>query len=62
MESKELAIAQIVSAIISKEDVFVGADTENGVNIHIKSAMEFNKEYRGTLTLESLIKLVRESL
>lgn len=62
VEKNDLAVAQIVSAIISKEDVIIGADTENGVFVHIKAAMELSKNYRSTLTLEELVHLVRESL
>ncbi|MDA2216007.1 MULTISPECIES: hypothetical protein [unclassified Bacillus cereus group] len=62
MENKDLAVAQIVSAIISKEDVLIGADNENGVFVHIKKATELLKEHRSTISLEDLIKLVKEAL
>ena len=62
LDDKELAVAQIVSAIISKEDVIIGADVENGVHVHIKAAHEMTRDYRGTVKLPDLIKMVRESL
>jgi len=62
LEEKDLAVAQIVSAIISKENVYVGADNKEGINIHIPGAREIKHDYRGTLKLEDLIKLVKESM
>lgn len=62
MEDKDLAVAQIVSAIIAKEDVLVGADKENGVFVHIKKADELVKDYRSTITLVDLVKIVKEAL
>lgn len=62
MEDKDLAVAQIVSAIIAKEDVIIGADKENGVFVHVKRADEMVKDYRSTLRLEDLIKIVKEAL
>lgn len=62
MENKDIAVAQIVSSIIAKEDVFVGADTKNGVYVHIKKSDELLKDYRSTMKLEDLVKVVRDAL
>ncbi|WHX92026.1 hypothetical protein [Peribacillus simplex] len=57
----EIAISNIVSAIIAKEDVMIGADNEKGVYVHIKKADELSANYRSTITLNDLIKLVEKS-
>ncbi|WHX99298.1 hypothetical protein [Neobacillus sp. DY30] len=62
MENKDVAVAQIVSAIIAKPDVYVGADTKNGVYVHIKKSDEMLKDYRSTLKLEDLVKIVKDAL
>ena len=62
MENKDLAVAQIVSAIISKNAVRVGADNKDGVIIEIKGPLEIKEDFRGRISLENLIDLVRKSL
>jgi hypothetical protein len=62
MENRELVIAQIVSSIITKPDVVIGADRDKGVAVHIKTVGELDPNQRSTITLKDLILQVEKSL
>ncbi|NMD72802.1 hypothetical protein HHO41_21505 [Bacillus sp. DNRA2] len=61
MSNVDLAVAQIVSAIISKEKVEVLADNENGVLIGIRKTSEKDPNFQSALTLEDLIIQVNKA-
>jgi hypothetical protein len=62
METRELVIAQIVSSIITKPDVVIGADRDKGLAVHIKTVGELDPNLRSTMTLKDLILQVERSL